>query len=175
MAARSHALAHLLAGLTAHEGKLSFADALNTCFEIAPYDPDIHATKLQNLVVRARQLLGRQGSMTTKSGWIFLTVRPGVVHVGASGLGRSRLPLPARARVLPRAVKAPRNERSLDLLLKEAVNLRDRRFTRLELERALQVPKATLNRYLKVWLARRWLKKTGSGRAVSYRLTFFDS
>jgi hypothetical protein len=173
LAVRSEALAFFLAGLQV-QGKLSFAEALSACFGIAPYDEGVHASKIQNLTARTRKLLGRGGRLTTKNGWIFLELAKNVqIHTGAPN-GRGRLKLPARA--APAAVKErTRNERSLSVLLKEAAGLRGKDFTRADLEKALHIPKPTLTRYLQAWIERKWIQKTGAGRNVSYRITFFES
>jgi hypothetical protein len=173
LVARSEPLAHLLAGL-APRGKLNFESALSACYGIQDFDPEIHGAKIQNLIVRARRLLGRSGRLTTKGAWIFLEMKKGTRLQAGRPAGRARLSLPPRQRA-PAKAERRRNARSLEVLLKEASSLRDRDFTRADLERTLNIPKPTLTRYLKAWIDRKWITKSGSGRKVSYRITFFDS
>lgn len=164
-------LARLIALLVSQ--KVSFATALETGFEISPFDPVIHDAKVQNLVARARSLLEGIAEIKTKNRWILLDVAPDQIQVATLSSFR-RLHLPPREERTPPAERV-RNERSLSVLLKEAAQFRGRAFNRAELEKVLQIPKPTLNRYLKVWLERGWLQKNGNGPKTVYRITFFDS
>jgi hypothetical protein len=170
--ATSLTLARLLEGLIS-EGKMRFSDAMLIAYQIQPYDSEIHDAKIQNLVMRLRKVLGTGVKLITRERWIFLDAPKGKLRV-ADVLARGRLPFEKSVRSEESREQRLRNERSLTLLLKEATSLKGRNFTRQDLENTLQIPKASLTRYLGVWMKRGWVVRSGSGRNVQYRVTFFD-
>lgn len=167
---RSLPLARLI-DLLAREGRSSFSQTLAVCFEIEGFEPEVHDAKIQNLVNRARQLLGSPRSLRTKDRWIFF--EKAQAHPLRFRVHRAAVPLATPAASKKKTDRL-RNERSLSVLLRKAPALEGRWVSRLELEQALDLPKSTLNRYLQIWLKRRWLSRQGRGRAIRYQLSFFE-
>lgn len=168
---RSLPLARLFE-LLHRQSRCSFAEALLICFEIPGYEPHLHDAKVQNLVVRARALIGSRQGLKTKDRWIFWEPTESIplcfqTHRRPLPWSKSRSPQDKNERL--------RNERSLSLLLKKAAQLEGQWLGRVELEKALELPKSTLNRYLLEWIRRKWLIKKGRGRAIRYQVSFWQT
>lgn len=166
----SKPMVEILAALK-EDGYLSFEDALERGFEIAPYDDFVHDPKIHNLVQRLKTLLPASCILKTKDGVLHFKDPKNEIAIVAGSRheahfpGEVRAPLPKKQTEqtrLKQTVKGP-----AQLLVKFAGA---DAITREQIQDAIGTSKATTNRWIQTWLKSGVLTQTGSGRATRYRL-----
>lgn len=167
----SRPMAEVLAALK-ERGFLTFEEALERGFEIAPYDDFIHAPKIHNLVQRLKKILPPSCLLKTKDGALHFTDPTKAIHVIQGSPHHAHFPALENTPTLPK-------KQSAQVQLKKAVKgparllttfAADDILTREQIQDAIGASKATTNRWIRAWLRDGVLDQTGSGRATRYQI-----
>lgn len=147
-------------------------DIVESCFGISRFDASIHNQRVFNLLWRMKQLLGpglqfkmKSGVVLTEGDWsrcsiigintasMLLRSQPEWLDLGTASLPAQK---PERSQAIAAAL-------TVDTPISAVLS-------RKEIEDHLGKSRATMNRILKAWEEKGWVKREGSARATKYRV-----
>lgn len=158
----SESLARGLAILSQESG-VGFDQLLHGCFDITPYRPWDHDTKIHNLVYRLRGKSFGELSLKTKNRRVFITRGTGVIFIARSCSLRSQC-LKMNPGLRLRLKSDQNSERSVQKLLSQGEPL-----SRQRIQDTTGLSKSTTQRLLNRMIAKGKVYSLGTGKFVSYR------
>lgn len=155
-----------------------FEDFLFQCFEIPNYDPEIHSTKIRNLISRIKVMLPSTLKIKTKNERILCLGDWSIIYIQNQSEIQMLLRKSSSWRWLLSELiehqKVKVEFRKMDI--KKMSELRSlqkkKKYSRSEVEQIWGVSKATANRRIQKLLFQRKIRKFGDGKNIQYEFQF---